>query len=329
MLGGLADQALLFTPGRAPLVALLIVPPGLLICYICYRLAARQLRPSFALRPLESLELQRALLLYAMASKRIETDGEPNKNRSRWWRVLGPVLGLVLGRGRETSPQGDETEDLRIYLGDLRSTILRLRARPIKRYKNWAHTVSARFALGRSLACYLLVLALLVGLYCAYQPILWAGGIDPGFKTYVLWQAVKGRLLLANWLTANFAVIAMPLLYAARRMALNRVNRAQISVLKEFAGADAEQLIHERQSNADGAADETSPELAVQSNWSSVLGVSPSATVDEVKNAYKNLVKKNHPDRVNDMSPSFIKLAEAEMKKLNLAYAEALGCLQP
>jgi hypothetical protein len=324
MLGGLADQALFFTPGRAPLAALLIVPPGLLICYISYRLAARQLRPSFALRPLESLELQRALLLYAMASKRIETDGERKKSGPRWWRALRLALGL----GRHGAPQGEESEDLRIYLSDLRSTIRRLRARPIKRYKNWAHTVSARSALGRSLACYLMVLVLVVGLFCAYQPILWAGGIDPGFKTYVLWQAVKGRLLLANWLTANVAVIAMPLLYAARRMALNRVNRAQISLLKEFAGAGAEQLIHERQSSADGAADEASPEAAVQSNWSTVLGVSPAATVDEVKNAYKNLVKKNHPDRVNDMSPSFIKLAEAETKKLNVAYAEALGSLQ-
>src|SRR5205085_2453305 len=51
--------------------------------------------------------------------------------------------------------------------------------------------------------------------------------------------------------------------------------------------------------------------------------VAPSATVDEVKQAYKLLVKQNHPDRVASMAPVFQELAEAETKKLNIAYAEA------
>jgi hypothetical protein len=324
MLGGLADQLLLLTPSGAPLLALLVVPPGLLVGYISYRLAARQLRPSFSLRPLESFELQRALLLYEMAARRIETDGQLQKNAPRWRRALRRILGL----GREASPQGDEVEDVQVYLRDLRATIVRLRRRPFKRYKNWVHTVSARTALGRSLLCYLLILAALVAVVCAYQPILWARGIDPGFKTYVLWQAVKGRLLFANWLTANLAAITTPLFYAARRVTLNRRNGAQISALKEFAGAGTEQLRHERPGDADGAAQENAPEAVDQSSWPIVLGVSPAATLDEVKQAYKGLIKKNHPDRVNDMSASLVSLAEAETKKLNVAYAEALNSLQ-
>jgi hypothetical protein len=39
-------------------------------------------------------------------------------------------------------------------------------------------------------------------------------------------------------------------------------------------------------------------------------------------------VKKSHPDRVQDMSPAFVQLAEVEMKKLNAAYAEALTHFQ-
>ena len=60
----------------------------------------------------------------------------------------------------------------------------------------------------------------------------------------------------------------------------------------------------------------------------SILGVPRSATIDEVKQAYKIKVKQSHPDLVREMSPSFQQLAETETKKLNAAYQEALLSLQ-
>ena len=39
-------------------------------------------------------------------------------------------------------------------------------------------------------------------------------------------------------------------------------------------------------------------------------------------------MNQNHPDRVYKMSVAFKELAEAETKKLNVAYAEALACLR-
>jgi DnaJ-domain-containing protein 1 len=50
----------------------------------------------------------------------------------------------------------------------------------------------------------------------------------------------------------------------------------------------------------------------------------PTATIEEVKQAYKALVKRSHPDLVHDMTPAFVTLADAEMKRLNAAYEEAL-----
>lgn len=47
-----------------------------------------------------------------------------------------------------------------------------------------------------------------------------------------------------------------------------------------------------------------------------VLGVSPGASDDEIKKAYRSLAKKYHPD-VNGSSPQ----AEAKMKEINEAYA--------
>ncbi len=52
----------------------------------------------------------------------------------------------------------------------------------------------------------------------------------------------------------------------------------------------------------------------------SVLGVSPSASDDEIKEAYRNLAKKYHPDQYAE-SP-LKELADEKMKQINEAYDE-------
>ena len=96
-------------------------------------------------------------------------------------------------------------------------------------------------------------------------------------------------------------------------------------MLKAFAATDPDRSIERR------ATEEIKVEQRVDAPtapaeckdgaaWFSVLGLSPSASINEVKQAYKRQIKENHPDRVADMSPSFRRLAEAETKKLNAAY---------
>ena len=51
-----------------------------------------------------------------------------------------------------------------------------------------------------------------------------------------------------------------------------------------------------------------------------VLGVSPSATDEDIKKAYRELAKKYHPDNYAD-SP-LADLAEQKMKEVNEAYDE-------
>ncbi len=50
-----------------------------------------------------------------------------------------------------------------------------------------------------------------------------------------------------------------------------------------------------------------------------VLEVSPTATDDEVRAAYKRLVLKHHPDRIANLGPDVIAAAEQKMKAINEA----------
>ena len=69
-------------------------------------------------------------------------------------------------------------------------------------------------------------------------------------------------------------------------------------------------------------ADETG---ASKSNvaWWDVLGVDPSASLEEVKASYRTKIKKYHPDRVEGLGEEFIALAREKSRRLNLAYEEA------
>ena len=53
-----------------------------------------------------------------------------------------------------------------------------------------------------------------------------------------------------------------------------------------------------------------------------VLGVSPSATDDEIKTAYRNLVKKYHPDRYANAPKEVQDQVSEKVKQINAAYDE-------
>ena len=212
------------------------------------------------------------------------------------------------------------------YARDLRSTIIRLRRRPIRRCKFRIHVVSAKFALGGSLSFYSLVLTALIASCYYTEPPLWTLGMSLSFDTFVLWQALEGRLLLANWMAVSIAAFAVPVFYVVRRAELHKRHAPEFQRFREFAAADVDRLSYEHEGEEEAAegAPPIVPEMVEERPWFDVLGVSPSATIEDVKQAYKVLVKQNHPDRVHSMSPAFRELAEAETKKLNAAYAEAL-----
>lgn len=52
----------------------------------------------------------------------------------------------------------------------------------------------------------------------------------------------------------------------------------------------------------------------------SVLGISPSATDDEVKSAYRRMAMKNHPDKVSTLGPEVQKAAAEKFRQVQEAY---------
>jgi hypothetical protein len=337
--------------GRAVLIALDDAAPlacaatmaTTVVAYVLCSISARRMGAHFSLGRLEKVELDRGVLLYEKVFDRLhdirrEADA-PQPSLLARYRHRRQVRGKF----------ASELRDLQTYAAHLRATIITLRRRPLGRFRSWLHLDSSRFALGRSLAAWLLVLAVLTACSHGLEQLVMldqsnaddAGAVLAGL---LLWQGAPERMIDINLIGACFLPLAAPLFYFYRRVQLRMEHARQFRRLKTFALADPDRLIRRRPTDpvaSDSAASETAAseqpvdppptapaDIPDESPCFSVLGVSPSATIEEIKQAYKAQVRQNHPDRVHDMSPAFRELAEARTKKLNAAYQEALMSLQ-
>lgn len=330
---------------NAMLLGLWAVSPVLIIGLARQMISARRVRAEFSLRNLETIELDRAILLYEKASsclKEIARRGD-DTDASLWARYRL--------RAQAKRQYGSERKDLEAYAQHLRMTIIRLRQLPIERLRSFIHIRSARFAFGLSLALYAVIMAVLVAIFY-FDDLTWAEEIKAYVDALLLWTPLDERLLYANWIAAVLAVVAVPVFYLVRRARLRIDHRQETRNLRQFAATDPDHLIPQRQEprpEAEPATEEVSKqesakqesakqesakepasfEPASDDHWYLVLGVSPWATADEIKEAYKAQIKQSHPDRVHGMSSIFRELAEAETKRLNAAYEEGLMSLRP
>jgi hypothetical protein len=322
MLGAAFNETLSVAIINAILLASVLVLPALVVG--CMRQAASRLSPDFALRRLEAMELERAELLYQKISQRLKEIEQP----------AGGTAGSFRERKRRRAEirqqYGPELEDLRACAHHLRESIVWLRRRPILRLKSWIHAISCRFAFTGSLASYFtLLLPATVFIYFSEQPQ-WVQDLSGSLHSLLIWKPLDDeRLLYVNGITGALTVIVTPVLYLMRRAKLYSDHRVQTQALEDFAGTNPDQLIHEeRASEVPYADDPLRAELDHSDSCFTVLGVPPVATADQVREAYRAKIKQSHPDRVQGMAPIFRSLAEAETKKLNAAYNEALTAVR-
>ena len=57
--------------------------------------------------------------------------------------------------------------------------------------------------------------------------------------------------------------------------------------------------------------------------WWEVLGVSQEASLEEINQHYRQAIRMYHPDKVAEMAPEIIALAERRTKELNAAFSQA------
>ena len=66
------------------------------------------------------------------------------------------------------------------------------------------------------------------------------------------------------------------------------------------------------------------PREASAERWHDILGVASTATAEQIRDAYKHLVSKYHPDKVDSLGQELKDLAEHKTQEITLAYREGM-----
>ena len=275
------------------LLALWPALPLLIIVFIRQSLIARRTRSNFALRKSETAEFDRAVLLYDKACCRIMEISEREGPPARLWRALLAHPADV------TEQEIDELEELEAHAQHLRATIVRLGNRPLQRLRKWVHIRSVLFGSRLALTTHVVTLVLLIVAFYVFEQSIWASQFATD-KQRLVWYPLDERLFFANAIAAGFASMAAPLFYILRRVALRREYSFEFSIFKDLANSGPAPSTGEPQSqnNADSSSQQADTStIGVDGSWVAVLGLTESATIGEVKEAYKVLIKQNHPDR--------------------------------
>jgi hypothetical protein len=68
----------------------------------------------------------------------------------------------------------------------------------------------------------------------------------------------------------------------------------------------------------------TAPAARAEPGWYETLGVPAEATADQIREAYKHLISKYHPDKVEGLGQELRDLAEHKTQEITAAYREAM-----
>jgi len=296
------------------LLILWSVLPILLVAYARQSMATRRIRPEFTLRKSEAAELDRALIIYHGVCRRLaEIEAKA--------RTAKGILDLVLSLQPHIEQlEDDEREDLKAHARHLRATIVKLRGLPLRRLRARIVALSFHFSVGGAIAVYIAAFGLLVLTFFLPGARLVARDFAGIGRTALVWYPFDASYFLANGAGAALGMLCAPAFYAVRRIGLSREYAMELTVLKGLADTPADAIADPGLAAGCGDADEPRPD----ESCFAVLGVAQTATIEQVRAAYKMRIKQSHPDRLHDVSPAIRTFAEDETKRLNAALQEAL-----
>ena len=172
--------------------------------------------------------------------------------------------------------------------------------------------------------------ALLLVIFRGPEQPAWADEVTTGARTVLAWYPFDARFFYANAVATGFAARG-EYRYSIWRDGLDcAANTATSSTFKELARSGQDNfsinwISPKTVRNAAPGADlRPRPGQMEPGAVTSSVTLPSSATIEQVKEAFKRLVKQNHPDRLHDMSPALRTLAETETKRLNAAFRQAL-----
>jgi hypothetical protein len=66
------------------------------------------------------------------------------------------------------------------------------------------------------------------------------------------------------------------------------------------------------------------PTANIPPRWSDILQIAPSASAIEIRDAYKHLISKYHPDKVDGLGQELKDLAKHKSQEITAAYQEGM-----
>jgi len=88
---------------------------------------------------------------------------------------------------------------------------------------------------------------------------------------------------------------------------------------------DRDEEFHSYQQSKKTAWQEPQQSGSTKTAWHEVLGVAPSASSDEIRDAYKRKMSQYHPDKVASLGEEFMEIAVNKSKEINMAYKKGMA----
>ncbi len=302
--------------------------PILSLAYLHHSLALRQVRQEFSLRKSEAAELDRALGLYREVRSRLaEIDAQDRTAKG----FLQLVFALQPDVGRLNE---EEREDLNAHARHLQATIAKLRGLPLRRLRARIGAWSFHSAVGGAIAVHAATFVILVLTFSLADLRAAARELAGTGRDALVWYPFDASYFLANGAGAAAGMLFAPAFYLWRRTSLAREYAMEFTVLGELAETSAEEIADQPAGRIDDVEQPLQDEALrdgsfpiepeMERSCFAILGIEQSASLDQVRAAYRMRIKQSHPDRLHDVSPAIRTFAEDETKRLNAAFQEAL-----